>query len=487
MSMVIGTNVASLSAQRHLETSRASMETSMERLSSGKRINSAMDDSAGLTISHRLEAKITGMNQGIRNANDGISMLQTAEGALEETSNMLNRMKELATQASSATYSQADRLALNKEFQALATQITNIATQTDFNGTNVLNSDAAVSFQVGDSAADSVSVNLQSMKAGDLDIFNSKSAVVEEADAVITTEHSNALHSATKKAGHYTITSITAEIVGLEMDVNGTTYTQSFDASVTQTMQLLAAQISADQTDILATNTAGTRLTLTSLSNGVDWSSSGLNVVNDTSKIIDTAQYAGTTNNTAGGKQAGNYSIGTITTTSAISVTVNGREFTQDFITDSATTVEELVYQINDGTTFLNATTAGATNILLKSTKDGQAFTAGDLVLRNKHGGSNDVLTAAGALEAINAIDNSIKEVDSYRSSLGAVANQLDHTVANLMSRVENQSAAKSRIEDTDFAVESANLAKAQVLQQAGTAMLAQANASGQSVLSLLK
>ena len=200
MSMVIGTNVASLSAQRHLETSRASMETSMERLSSGKRINSAMDDSAGLTISHRLEAKITGMNQGIRNANDGISMLQTAEGALEETSNMLNRMKELATQASSSTYSQADRLALNKEFQALATQITNIATQTDFNGTNVLNSDAAVSFQVGDSAADSVSVNLQSMKAGDLDIFNSKSAVVEEADQKITTEHSNALHSSTKKS-----------------------------------------------------------------------------------------------------------------------------------------------------------------------------------------------------------------------------------------------------------------------------------------------
>ena len=200
MSMVIGTNVASLSAQRHLETSRASMETSMERLSSGKRINSAMDDSAGLTISHRLEAKITGMNQGIRNANDGISMLQTAEGALEETSNMLNRMKELATQASSSTYSQADRLALNKEFQALATQITNIATQTDFNGTNVLNSDAAVSFQVGDSAADSVSVNLQSMKAGDLDIFNSKSAVIEEADQKITTEHSNALHSSTKKS-----------------------------------------------------------------------------------------------------------------------------------------------------------------------------------------------------------------------------------------------------------------------------------------------
>jgi len=168
-------------------------------------------------------------------------------------------------------------------------------------------------------------------------------------------------------------------------------------------------------------------------------------------------------------------------------VTVNGREFSQEFTVDAATTMENLVHQINDGTTFMIAITGAGTNLVLESTKDGQAFDSGALTIASKHGATNDLLTSAGALQAINAIDNSIKEVDSYRSSLGAVANQLDHTVANLMSRVENQSAAKSRIEDADFAVESANLAKAQVLQQAGTAMLAQANASGQSVLSLLK
>ena len=123
MSMVIGTNISSLTAQRNLTNSRNDMEQAMERLSSGNRINSAMDDAAGLSITHKLESKITGLNQGIRNANDGISMLQTAEGALEETSSILNRMKELATQASSGTYSSTDRDSMDLEFQALLTKL----------------------------------------------------------------------------------------------------------------------------------------------------------------------------------------------------------------------------------------------------------------------------------------------------------------------------------------------------------------------------
>ena len=202
MSMVIGTNVASLAAQRHLESSRQSMETSMERLSSGKRINSAMDDSAGLAISHSLESKITSLNQGIRNGNDGISMLQTAKGALEETSSMLNRMKELATQASSGSYSASDRVALNDEFQALASAITAIATNTDFNGTSMLNSTGTVNFQVGDAATDVVSMTFQGMKASDLDIFDSGSAVTELADMTNTTENG----ASAKQVSTFTIT-----------------------------------------------------------------------------------------------------------------------------------------------------------------------------------------------------------------------------------------------------------------------------------------
>ena len=483
MSMVIGTNVASLTAQRHLETSRASMETSMERLSSGKRINSAMDDSAGLAISHSLESKISSMNQGIRNANDGISMLQTAEGALEETSSMLNRMKELATQASSGSYSASDRVALDAEFQALAAAITSIAKETDFNGTNMLNSATSVSFQVGDGATDNVSMTFQSMKATDLDIFDSTSAVVELASTANTGENGAGL----KQAGTFTITTATTASKSLEMEVNGTVYTQKFDTGVTATMQLLAAQITADQEDIHATSATGTVLTLTSLTDNAGWTSTGLKVFNDSEAVVSTAAFAGTTENAAAAKQSGTYTATAAAANQTLSVTINGTDFTQDFDTDAATTMEKLALQINDGTTNLSATTSGSTNLLIESTVNGTAFTAGALVTTQDHGANASILTAAGASAAMSSIDSSIAQVDSYRSELGAVANRLDHTVSNLMNRVENQSAAQSRIEDTDFAVESANLAKAQVLQQAGTAMLAQANASGQSVLSLLK
>ncbi|MGY8862895.1 MAG: flagellin N-terminal helical domain-containing protein [Pseudomonadales bacterium] len=273
MSMVIGTNVASLTAQRHLASSRADMETSMERLASGSRINSAMDDAAGLAITHKLDAKITGLNQGVRNANDGISMIHVAEGALEEISSILGRMKELTVQASNGTYSSDDLAAMSEEFVQLHGEITRMSDSTDFNETSVIGASATIAIQVGDSN------------------------------------------------------------------------TPSSD------------QISFSTTDSNA---------------------------------------------------------------AALSVNI--------------------------------------------------AITTGTLAL------------AANA-----KVDAAIATVDTQRSELGAVANRLEFAVNNLMSRSEHQSAARSRIEDTDFAVESANLAKNQVLQQAGTAMLAQANASGQGVLSLLK
>ena len=170
MSMVIGTNISSLTAQRNLTNSRADMEQAMERLSSGQRINSAMDDAAGLAISHKLESKITGLNQGIRNANDGISMLQTAEGALEETSSILNRMKELATQASSGTFSNTDRAVMDLEFQALVTEISRISSATDFNGTNLLAAPSSANFLVGDTGSDSIHISLQDMSSKGLGI-----------------------------------------------------------------------------------------------------------------------------------------------------------------------------------------------------------------------------------------------------------------------------------------------------------------------------
>ena len=487
MSMVIGTNVSSLTTQRHLEASRAEMETSMERLASGKRINSAMDDAAGLAIAHSLDSKISSLNQGVRNANDGISMLQTAEGALEETSSMLNRMKEIATQASSGSYSAANRTALNAEFQALATAITSIAKETDFNGTHMLNSTNSVSFQVGDGATDNVTMQFQGMKATDLSIFDTGPAVLELADQAITV----ALTADTiKMAATFTIATAVAAAgtSSLEMDVNGTTYTQAFETSVAATMVALAAQISADNDDISAIGTSATVLTLTSLTAGYEFASTGLKVFSDSTHAVGTSAYAETQVNGAAVKQAGTHTISAVTAANqTLSVEINGTTYAQDFITDATVTMAALASKVNNGTTNLTAVATSSTVLTLTSTSNGAGYTTGAMQRTSNFGGNASILTAEGATEAMSALDKSIGQVDSYRSELGAVANRLNHTVSNLMNRVENQSAAKSRIEDTDFAVESANLAKAQVLQQAGTAMLAQANASGQGVLSLLK
>ena len=376
MSMVIGTNVASLTAQRHLASSQNDLQTSMERLSSGKRINSAMDDAAGLAITHKLESKITGLDQGIRNANDGLSLIGVAEGALEELGSMLNRMKELATQSSNATYTAADRTAMNNEFTALRDEIDRVHSKTDFNEVNVLNSTNTIKFQVGDADGDTISLTLQDM---------GKSSIGGAADTV------------TQTAG-------------------------------------VAATAAGVSTHTMAT---------------------------------------------------------ALTTNSSLSITVNGVELTQAWDTDVATTLTKMGVQIS-GVAGVSAVTAGtganaaATTMAITATA-GTSIGAMQEITPGGTIASQTITSVALANTAITNIDEAIKDVDSYRAALGAVANQLDHTVSNLMSRSDHQSAAKSRIEDTDFATESANLAKAQVLQQAGTAMLAQANAATQNVLSLLK
>ena len=282
--MVINSNIPSITAQRHLANSRAEMEQAMERLSSGKRINSAMDDAAGLTIAHSLDSKVTSLNQAARNANDGVSLINLAEGALDQVSAMLTRMRSLAVQSLNGTYSDDDRDNLHLEFQALNDEITRIANNTKFNGVQVIGASATITFQVGHTSSDTISLLTEKMQSTYL-------------ASVATDKH-----------------------------------------------------------------------------------------------LDDTAISA----------------IGTTT-------------------------------------------------------------------------------TANSAKGSLARIDAAISEVDSYRATLGAVGNRLEHSAANLYTRVENQMAARSRIQDADYAVEAANLARAQILQQAGTAMLAQANATGATILSLLK
>jgi flagellin len=367
MSMVIGTNVASITAQRHLETSRADMETSMERLSSGKRINSAMDDAAGLAIAGRMSAQVEGLSMAVKNANDGVSMLQTAEGGLEETTDILLRMRELAVQSSTGTYNATDRASLDNEFDALNEEITRISDRTGFNDIDVLGSTATVDIQVGADTGDTISLIFKDMGAGSL--------------------------------GESTVATATATGTGATARVH--TY--------------------ADDITELQTAT----------------------------------------------------------------FTIGDNTYSQDFLTDSATTLAALGALVVAGEDDYSASSTTGTKVLnLTATATGNSAGAAKTT---DHLSTDDISTATGAVAAMTRIDAALLEVSNYRADLGATSNRLTHTVDNLMSRIENTSSARSQIEDTDFASESAVLAKSQVLQQAGTAMLAQANASGQSVMSLLK
>jgi len=360
MSMVINTNISSITAQRHLAQSRLDMEQAMERLSSGLRINSAMDDAAGLTIAHSLDSKITSLNQAVRNANDGVALIQLAEGALDEVSVMLTRMKELSTQAANGTYSSADLTNLDKEFQQLGAEITRISENTFFNGINVLDTTDTKSFQVGDTSTD-----------------------------VITTT----------------------------FDRMGNDYLGS---------------------------TAAT-------------SSTSVNAATDTADL--TASFVD-----------GSY----------IEITVGSNVYRQAFVTNLATSLTKVESLLEAKTG--NAVTIKGDNTAFKMATDGFSWK----VYSGTLGGRN-ITTATNAGNALASVDNAIAKIDSFRAQLGANANRMEHAANNLMSRVEHQQSARSRIQDADYAVESANLAKAQVLQQAGTAMLAQANASSQNILSLLK
>ena len=384
MGMVIGTNVASLTAQRHLESSRGDMQTSMERLASGQRINSAADDAAGMAISNKLEVKVMSLNQGIRNANDGISMIQVAEGGMEEIGNILGRMKELAVQASNGTYTAASLTTMDNEYQGLATEITRIAQKTDFNGQSILDSTTNVNIHVGDEANDTVAVAFQSMVSTNL------------GGGAVTTEHTGVqavtpATATTKEITAVTMASASAPLAGetLRITVAGTDYSQAFSTDSEETTNLLALQI------------------------------------------------------VAGGDATANATV------------VGG----DDVLTITGLLDNKSVAQSN-----LEVTITAGTDLT-----------------------STSLTSAANANIALGSLDIGMAKVDAYRADLGSLSKKLDHTVSNLMNRVESQSAALSRIKDADYAVESANLAKAQVLQQAGTAMLAQANASGQSVLTLLK
>lgn len=407
---VINTNVKSLVAQNALTVNNRSLSKTMEQLSTGQRINSAADDAAGLAISTKMTSQIRGLNQAVRNANDGVSLLQTAEGAMIEMNNMLQRMRELSVQSASDTNTSTDRGALDDEFQQLKSEITRIAANTQWNGMNILNGNnnfgavsgdnQLVKFQVGANASQTIDINFK-----DFTFTPSGTAATPS----VTT-----LNFAAKTAG-----TDTARLTGTMGNVN-------FDVSFTA----LGADPSASDVTSLASSLQ-TSLRAYSGLEGVTVAAAG-----ETITITD-----------ATGKAASAFTFKTAAGAAATTPNVQ--------------------------VTYANGTASSA------------AAPSGGVFSSSLAGA--DVTSQANANSAVGYIDTALASVNDERSTIGATINRLNYAADNLTNVSQNASASRSRILDTDYASATTELARSQIIQQAATAMLAQANQQPQTVLSLLK
>jgi flagellin len=468
MPQIINTNVASLNAQRNLDTSQASLATALQRLSSGLRINSARDDAAGLAISERFTAQIRGLNVAARNANDGISLAQTAEGALVSVSNSLQRIRELAVQSANATNSASDRAALQNEVAQLVAEVDRVATQTEFNGLRLLDGTfTAQQFQVGANANQTISIaSLASVRASAL----------------------GASFSATVTSGQITANPIAAG----DLSINGVSIQApvagSAPGQIANSAFAVAQAINASQSTVVATANATTRAGAAPAAAGdIAANSFQINGVN-VGAIASGGTVAGQAVNVAA-------AINAISAATGVSATVGaGNEVNLAAADGRAVIVSGTVTNtgLTAGTTHgtVTLTTSSTAGITIAGTAPGDAgFTAGTTASSQTGTALNNVniSTLAGANTAIATIDAALTAVNSERATLGAIQNRFSSTVANLQTATENLSASRSRIQDADFAAETAALTRAQILQQAGVAILAQANALPNNVLALLR
>jgi flagellin len=375
MGLVVNTNVSSLNAQRSLASSAVELKSAMERLSSGKKINSAADDAAGFAIAERMTAQIRGLNMAAKNASDGLSMLATIENATNDVTDMLQRIRELAVQAVNDTNGSGDRNYLQSEVTSLLAEIDRVATQTVYNNMNLLDGSRQGNIQVGTESGQNIQFSISSIQTTDIGKEDAKATV---------------------------------------------------------------ADIAIADTNVVIVNYAGTDTTITA------------------SGATDDARLT---------------SLQNALNTANVDVTVS-KSSTAGQFTFTADNKVATPISIKVGA---DATAAAAATATASSSNNNQMLSA------------IDITTSAKATDALATITAAIEQVAGHRASYGALQNRLEYTVSNLMNVAEWTNAARSRIEDADFAAESARLAKAQVLQQTGTAMLAQANAASQLALQLIK
>jgi len=483
MALTVNTNIASLTAQRNLGASQSMLSTSLERLSSGLRINGAKDDAAGLAISERFSAQIRGLNVGVRNANDGISLAQTAEGALAEVTNNLQRIRELAVQSANATNSSSDRTALQAEVTQLVAEIDRVATTSNFNNVKLLNgSFSNQTFQVGPGSSDQVTIaSIVDSRASGLGSHTLTMDGTITGNVVLSTT----ANGMTADAGNFTLTNGAGTTSGV------------IDFAADAEASDIAAAINTAASSLGVTATATNSATLSALSSAgtISFNLEGTAVSavisdanNLTALVTAVNGVSGTTGITA--------SFTTVGATDSITLsTTDGKDIAIDTFADADGAVTNTI-SFNGSTMTEGAATADAVKVGTISLSS----TTGAITLNNVVGefsaASNssfdsvstvDITSASGATSALAVVDAAIDSVNAGRADLGAFQNRFESVVASLQTASENLSASRSRIVDADFASETANLTKAQILQQSGIAMLAQANAIPQNVLALLQ
>ncbi|MCP4993670.1 MAG: flagellin [Gammaproteobacteria bacterium] len=473
----------------------------MERLSSGLRINSAKDDAAGLGITDRMTTQIRGLNQAVRNANDAISLSQTAEGAMSEATNILQRMRELAVQSANDTNSSADRLNLQKEVDQLAQELNRISSSTTFNGQNVLDgSFTAAKFHVGAFANETISVSIGNTAATSMGAYQATGAYTEDhigaaltavadgtggndvaADAAFAV--TGYLGSSTLSTGlDTTAAKIASQINGVQ-DSTGVTATASneVELKVTSTGNISFTLSSQDD----GQSTVGTAVSVSALvTTATDLAAlrDAINAENASTGISATLNDAGDgilLSNTTGHDIVVESASDNDGADTASVLTVGAVALEDEDLTASGTETDSIVVggkvSMSSSNSFQVSSTG--TDIMVAAATSASLSSVADI----------DVGTQSGSNSALDVIDQALSFISDQRADLGAIQNRMESTIANLSSISENVTAARSRVQDADFAAETAALTRAQILQQAGVAMLAQANAQPQNVLSLLQ
>jgi flagellin len=551
MPLIINTNMASLNAQRNLSMSQNALQTSLQRLSSGLRINSAKDDAAGMAISTRMSSQINGLTQAARNANDGISMAQTAEGALAQITDNLQRMRDLSVQAANGSNSTSDRAAIQAEITQLKNEIDRVASQTAFNGTNLLDGSLTnAQFQVGANANQVINSAVGSAAAGAIGnnkvTSNNTTAGINMAVASALTVGTDANNSvglnnviqqkitiAGAGANATAIVSILPNSSASSLWTSTDTVTGAFVGAASNSASSahdIVASINSQTATTGVTASATTAEVLTGFVSGVvslkiqgQPSAAGLlgitaTNVNVSANLNSSTDLAGLTSainaqqgvtgvsavaDLINGKitltNSAGYDIGVTNTSSQGGITVQGLDnngvvtgtaattLTSSGVSGSSITVGGTI-SFNSANSFTVTTSAaqGASGSLFavggNDTNGSSLSTVGGIDVTTMNGS-----TPIGANNAITIIDGALNSINSSRASLGAMQNRFTSVVANLQTTSENLTASRSRIQDTDFASETAALTRGQILQQAGTAMLAQANSLPNGVMALLK